>query len=382
MRRACATRLGPPGHAADRTRRPGAAAPVPRPVPSPAPRRPRRTGPLATLSPGRSWSRPRCSGPTGGPLRSPPGRRGTLRGPAGGRSGADGAVPGGVAVSGSGGCAVVGGETGRAAAAAAGRTEPAGAAAGGAGGRGTDRRGAAPDLTELLPQWLATALRQGFAAPHDLLPALLDAARARTDLRPAALAFAGPRALWLARLNPAWRFALRGVPGGAAGTPAPEDAEGVARLWEEGLFAERVALLGTLRERDPARARELLATTWRTERAEDRLLFLDSLRAGLGEADETFLDEALADRSRNVRSTAAELLSALPGSALATRMAERAASCVSLALTGEPRITVEAPHECDAGMERDGVTAKPPANRGERSWWFGQLVEAAPLATW
>ncbi|MEL7989925.1 DUF5691 domain-containing protein [Streptomyces albidoflavus] len=247
---------------------------------------------------------------------------------------------------------------------------------------GTDRRGAAPDLTELLPQWLATALRQGFAAPHDLLPALLDAARARTDLRPAALAFAGPRALWLARLNPAWRFALRGVPGGAAGTPAPEDAEGVARLWEEGLFAERVALLGTLRERDPARARELLATTWRTERAEDRLLFLDSLRAGLGEADEPFLDEALADRSRNVRSTAAELLSALPGSALAGRMAERAASCVSLALTGEPRITVEAPHECDAGMERDGVAAKPPANRGERSWWFGQLVEAAPLATW
>ncbi|MFF3521851.1 DUF5691 domain-containing protein [Streptomyces albidoflavus] len=247
---------------------------------------------------------------------------------------------------------------------------------------GTDRRGAAPDLTELLPQWLATALRQGFAAPHDLLPALLDAARARTDLRPAALAFAGPRALWLARLNPAWRFALRGVPGGAAGAPAPEDAEGVARLWEEGLFAERVALLGTLRERDPARARELLATTWRTERAEDRLLFLDSLRAGLGEADEPFLDEALADRSRNVRSTAAELLSALPGSALAARMAERAASCVSLALTGETRITVEAPHECDAGMERDGVTAKPPANRGERSWWLGQLVEAAPLATW
>ncbi|MFD5026530.1 DUF5691 domain-containing protein [Streptomyces sp. NPDC058373] len=247
---------------------------------------------------------------------------------------------------------------------------------------GGDRRGAAPDLTELLPQWLATALQQGYAPPHDLLPALLDAARARTDLRPAALAFAGPRALWLAQHNPAWRFALRGVPGGAAGQPSPEDAEGVARLWEEGLFAERVTLLGALREREPDRARELLATTWRTERAEDRLLFLDSLRAGLSEADEPFLDESLADRSRNVRSAAAELLSSLPGSALGARMAERAASCVSLALTGAPRIAVEAPHECDAGMERDGVTAKPPANRGERSWWFGQLVEATPLATW
>jgi hypothetical protein len=33
-------------------------------------------------------------------------------------------------------------------------------------------------------------------------------------------------------------------------------------------------------------------------------------------------------------------------------------------------------------MERDGVVAKAPAGRGERSWWFGQLVEAAPLGTW
>ncbi|NEA84333.1 hypothetical protein G3I30_36035, partial [Actinospica acidiphila] len=43
---------------------------------------------------------------------------------------------------------------------------------------------------------------------------------------------------------------------------------------------------------------------------------------------------------------------------------------------------VEAPHECDAAMERDGVVAKAPAGRGERSWWLGQLVEAAPLGTW
>jgi hypothetical protein len=47
-----------------------------------------------------------------------------------------------------------------------------------------------------------------------------------------------------------------------------------------------------------------------------------------------------------------------------------------------PTIAVEAPHECDPGMERDGVVAKAPTGRGERSWWLGQLVEAAPLGTW
>ncbi|MET8951546.1 DUF5691 domain-containing protein [Streptomyces sp. NPDC004393] len=247
---------------------------------------------------------------------------------------------------------------------------------------GGGRRGTAPDLMELLPQWLTLADARGFAPPPEALPALLDAARGRTDLRPAVLAFAGPRALWLARLNPDWRFALRSAPGG--GSPlSPEDPEQVRLLWQQGLFAERVALLGALRARRPAAARELLAGTWATERAEDRLMFLDSLRAGLEPADEPFLEQALSDRSRNVRATAAELLSALPGSALAGRMATRAAVCVAVDRTaGEPTLVVEAPHECDPGMERDGVVPKPPTGRGERSWWLGQLVEAAPLGTW
>ncbi|MDQ1048010.1 DUF5691 domain-containing protein [Streptomyces sp. V4I2] len=251
----------------------------------------------------------------------------------------------------------------------------------GTGGGG--RRGTAPDLMELLPQWLAAADTRGFAAPPELLPALLDAARGRTDLRPAALAFAGPRAMWLARLNPDWRFALRATPGGGMALPASEDTDKIHQLWQEGLFAERVALLSAIRAREPAAARELLATTWATERAEDRLMFLDSLRTGLAAEDEPFLEQALSDRSRNVRATAAELLSALPGSALAARMAVRAGACVAVDHTGDaPTLVVEAPHECDPSMERDGVVAKAPAGRGERSWWFGQLVEATPLTTW
>ncbi|MFG2618367.1 DUF5691 domain-containing protein [Streptomyces sp. NPDC048507] len=242
----------------------------------------------------------------------------------------------------------------------------------GAGGGG--RRGSAPDLTELLPQWLATAGRHGYRAPEELLPALLDAARARTDLRPRALALAGARGLWLARLNPDWRFALRAA-GGGGELPDPADRAGVERLWAEGLFAERVALLGSVRARAATDATRLLATTWATERAEDRLMFLDSLRAGLSAADEPFLEAALGDRSRNVRATAAELLSALPGSALAGRMAERALACVGPG-------TVDPPAECDAGMLRDGVVPRPPAGRGERAWWLGQLVEAAPLSCW
>ncbi|THA24898.1 hypothetical protein E4198_09300 [Streptomyces sp. RKND-216] len=254
-------------------------------------------------------------------------------------------------------------------------------------GPGGGRRGTAPDVAELLPQWLAVANRHGYRAPYALLPALLDAARARTDLRAQTLAFGGPRARWLARLNQDWKFAHRNA-GGVA-----EDAQPDRRLWEEGLFAERVALLGSLRRRDAAAGLALLESTWTTERAEDRLMFLDTLRDGLSPADEPFLERALTDRSRTVRATAAELLSGLPGSALATRMAERARSCVtpdrtrardadgrSAAVGGT--IAVEAPHECDAAMQRDGVVPRPPSGRGERAWWLGQVVEATPLGTW
>ncbi|MGW5350539.1 DUF5691 domain-containing protein [Streptomyces sp. NPDC004031] len=252
------------------------------------------------------------------------------------------------------------------------------------GSGGGNRRGAAPNLAELLPQWLAAARHEGYAVPPELLPALLDVARARTDLRADALAFAGQRGRWLARLNPDWAYALRA---GAAAVPEPgtpgatpdQDQEEAARLWEEGLFAERVALLTRLRMSAPDTGLALLAATWKSERAEDRLMFLDSLRTGLSAADETFLEQALSDRSRNVRATAAELLSALPGSALAARMAVRARTCVSL---GPDGIVVEAPYECDAAMERDGVAPRPPNGRGERAWWLGQLVDAAPLAMW
>lgn len=293
-------------------------------------------------------------------------------------------------------------------------------------GLGAGSRGTAPNLAELLPQWLASARSHGYRAPASLVPALLEAARGRSDLRPDALALAGSLGLWLSGLNPDWKFALRVVPS-PAGAPVPSgtarparaasatggDCSGPAttaagtagdipgpgaavpgaspgrveahehRMWEEGLFAERSALLSRLRRRDPGAALAVLRSTWTTERAEERLLFLDALREGLSPEDEPFLEAALADRSKNVRSTAAELLSALPGSALAARMAERARACVALEISGSSsRLAVEPPYECDAAMQRDGIAPKPPSGPGERSWWLRQLVEATPLGLW
>ncbi len=230
---------------------------------------------------------------------------------------------------------------------------------------------AAANLTELLPQWLALARERGYRLPAEQVPVLLDAARARSELRADVVALAGPLGHWLAERNPDWRYVLRTVTESLPGDPA--------QVWQEGLFAERVTHLTRLRRRDPGAALELLATTWPSERAEDRLLFLDALQEGLSEADEPFLEAALGDRSKNVRTTAAELLSTLPGSALGERMAERARAAVRFV---DGRLVVDAPAACDQAMQRDGIPLRSPTGRDEQSWWFGEIVAATPLRTW
>ncbi|MFG3055641.1 DUF5691 domain-containing protein [Kitasatospora sp. NPDC048239] len=243
---------------------------------------------------------------------------------------------------------------------------------------GSSTSGSLANLAELLPQWLTTGRTRGYRPPAALVPALLDAARARSELRPDAVALCGPLGRWLAARNPDWRFVLRTADAAAAPGSATDGGD---HLWHEGLFAERVTHLTLLRRTDPAAGLALLQSTWPTERAEDRLLFLDALQDGLSPADEPFLEAALGDRSKNVRATAAELLSTLPGSALALRMAARARATVRLADRGT-HLLVTPPTECDPAMQRDGIALKSPTGRGERAWWFGEVIAAAPLATW
>ena len=236
--------------------------------------------------------------------------------------------------------------------------------------------GSLANISELLPQYLSAAAGHGYRAPAALVPALLDAARARSELRTDAVVLAGPLGRWLAVRNPDWRYVLR--------TTVPDDSdEADQRLWQEGLFAERVTHLTRLRRRDPAAARELLRSSWSKERAEDRLLFLDALQEGLSAADEPWLEAVLSDRSKNVRLTAAELLSTLPGSALAQRMAERARAAVRLVGPAQgPRLSVHPPTACDAAMLRDGIAASSPTGRADRAFWLGEILAATPLETW
>lgn len=228
------------------------------------------------------------------------------------------------------------------------------------------------DLERVLPEWLSALATAKRTLPHRWLPEMLKLARLKPNLRPQICAVLGRRGQWLAAQNPDWRD-----------LPVASDPEKLAAAWETASSELRQSILRQLRLSDPARARELAAAVWSQERAPERAQFLSAFAVGLGPDDESFLEVALDDRSKQVRPVAAELLASLPQSALVRRMAERAQAWLVLERKMErPKLKVELPPVCDEAMQRDGIIPDPPKGTGQRAWWLLQTVAIVPPGVW
>jgi hypothetical protein len=227
----------------------------------------------------------------------------------------------------------------------------------------------------VLPEWLAALAGRGWGLPPRWLPESLDlAATTRSEpLRSAIVAMLGARGRWLARQQPDWAAVL-----------PPETPDTATEIWQTGDRAARLAALCHLRGVAPEAGRALLAAAWEQEAPDDRAAFLPWLSVGLSQADEPFLESCLADRRKEVRAAAADLLARLPGSRWVARMTERLQPLLSAErrLLRGLRVTVKLPEHCDDAMVRDGLAAKPPAGLGERAWWLFQMVAAVPPAVW
>ena len=237
---------------------------------------------------------------------------------------------------------------------------------------------------DLLTEWLTAAAARGLRPPPQSLPALLDRARragpADAVLRHLVAEAGGPRARWLAGLNPEWESVAAAAASTLAAAPRAEDA------WRLGDTGQRRGYLASLLASDPDAARELVAGSWGTAGTADRVMFLSVLNDRLGPADEPLLEGALDDGADDVRSWGAYLLARLPGSALGHRMAERALRCVRIEHSARgPHLVVTPPAECDASMRHDGIAPGPAASRAQfsyRAHLMSQVVARTPLRTW
>ena len=216
---------------------------------------------------------------------------------------------------------------------------------------------------------------RGRTLPHRLLPKALHLGRAQAALRPFLLPVLGARGDWLARRNSDWGFSV-------GGTGADTHDEN----WEHGSLDQRKAALTKIRSLTPARARDLAAAVMKTEAARERAAFLEILGDGLSPADQDLLESALADKSKEVRLTAARLLSTLPDSPLARRMTARLADCLHVEKKFLRGLTAQItpPAAFGANWAQDTLEEAVPAGVriGQRAWWLLQLVKYSPLGWW
>jgi hypothetical protein len=228
----------------------------------------------------------------------------------------------------------------------------------------------------LLAEWLSAVTAGGLQLPPQFLPVLLDRARlspADAELRRLVTEAGGPRAAWLAGLNPDWAFVT---------APAQYGPD----AWRLGDTAQRRSYLTWLLAAGLGAARDLITAGWDAVPAADRTMFLSVLAGQLGPADEPLLETALADRAQDVRAWAAYLLARLPGSALGRRMAERALRCVRLEPdAGGWRLAVTPPAERDDSMRHEGIPPAPvtaAAPLPDRSRLLFEVVTRTPLGAW
>jgi hypothetical protein len=220
---------------------------------------------------------------------------------------------------------------------------------------------------ELVPQWLALAQDAQRELPVHWLPTAL--AGLSEEERQGFPDVLGPAAAWLGELNPGWK------------TTPPAASE---ELWSSGTVQERLTQLTLLRSHDPDRARHWLEQSWPDETPEARTTLIPALYTRLGASDEAFLEQALDDRRKEVRTVAADCLSHLPQSAHARRNEQRLAALITGDRKRKLVLRIELPQDLDKDAQRDGLAVKRPQGMqmGERTWWLSQMLALTRPRYW
>jgi hypothetical protein len=243
-------------------------------------------------------------------------------------------------------------------------------------------------FSELLLEAAQAMQLRELRLPEEMLPTALS--ERYPERRAALLPLLGERGRWLAKQRPEWAWAHSFVDSTDAALPTDAEAR-----WQEGSTAERTQLLKLARRLDPALGRTWVESTFKTDKPEQRVAWLEAFEAGLCDDDVAFVASALADRSGNVRLAAARVLWRLPKTEVARAVQARVESLFPIAppeggllnklkstlVETKPLRALLPPEEYDKALDKLGVAEAPPhTSVGRRQWWLAQLVAATPPA--
>jgi hypothetical protein len=232
---------------------------------------------------------------------------------------------------------------------------------------------------ELLEECLS--LFAGYRIAHRDLPMMLDLGRNNTTHRAKIAELIDARGRWLAGLNKQWSWA----------TSNTESIEDAVQSFETSNKSARALALQAVRSVDVERGRTLLESTWKQDAAPERKEFIAILETNLSDHDEAFLENALNDRSSDVREHATRLLSKLPNSQFNARARERFRPILSvkkdklsgllrpLTKTNNDKLEIVLPDAFNPAWAKDGIEEKAPQGIGQKQYWVRQMLERANL---
>ena len=215
-----------------------------------------------------------------------------------------------------------------------------------------------------LPEFIYHLEENGRQLSPKNLPDLLNKSLESNDFWEAIKPAIGKRGWWLVAQNPAWH-SLEWI-------PSPD-------IYALGSQEERMAFLKFFREREPAKAVEILSASWEKENLRDKLAFLKLLKIGLSVGDESFLESILYDGRKEIREEAANLLAGITDSALVERMFLRARDLI---VFENGNLTISLPDEPDETAIRDGIQIISKKYGGQKSGILQQLFAKISPGRW
>jgi hypothetical protein len=225
-------------------------------------------------------------------------------------------------------------------------------------------------FAEALPEFIALLKKNGQLLPPIVLPHLFNRCLEEPPFFMTIEPVIGKCGQWLLQQNPQWHSLC-------LTTDSTE--------WLVAPFGVRQNMLLQLRKTNPRQAIDLLQSTWETERPEHRAEFLNALHEGLNPSDEAFLYSTLADRRREVRQVAADLLVLLPNSKLALEYITFAQTCFLLEEKNKkPSLVRVFPKELPAEWRSHGIETMGtgPLTDVQRQSWGFQLLRRIPCRYW
>ncbi len=227
---------------------------------------------------------------------------------------------------------------------------------------------------QLLPEWLAGADVAGVRVPVAYLAPTLNllhrVVRTTGKIPDHVAGVVGARGRWLARHHHKWAFVVW-----------ESDFD---YAWAQSTSETRPALFRALRRKSPAHAREIFIAIHRHLPKQDRAKYIEDMRIGLSEADESLFETLLDTNDPEVTQAAADRLRELPGSAYVQRMIGRLQGRFRLVQSadGRQQLTYAPFDTLTADMRRDGIDRPPPAGLSQQQAWVFFMMTCIPPHIW